>query len=424
MGYSAYQIYGLLTNGNSSSLWEASNVTAGQIDTQRHISNQVQNLTQRMNAAWQGGASDLAQAGANPLTQAAQSAADALNTHQGALMSQASAFDTANKSVVPVSPSAPQNNFMNQVQTAFGANTPLDQQISQYNSDSQTNIQVYNQYNGATNTNVAQMPSEYGQIPVMNANISVVNPTSVGPGGPGYGYTGSGVTGGGGAPTYGSSSYAGPSYSGGTYAGPGGGGGAPVGAAPGAGSAGSGGPTWTGPTQVSSASGMAPTTPGEAIPGGGMGYPGGAGVSTAGDPFLLGGPGSRNASGALAAEQGALGGRFGAGGLAGAGGSGGAGIGGSGSGVAGGEGTASGGGQGAHSGAGSNMTEEALGRGTAGGLPGEGRGAGGMGGGMGGARGGQGEEDEEHQTADYLQEPDPDAIFGTDTPTVPPVIGL
>jgi hypothetical protein len=50
-----------------------------------------------------------------------------------------------------------------------------------------------------------------------------------------------------------------------------------------------------------------------------------------------------------------------------------------------------------------------------------GRGAGGMGG-M-GAGHGQGGEDSEHQRPSYLVEPDPDAMFGTDRLTAPPVIG-
>jgi hypothetical protein len=52
-----------------------------------------------------------------------------------------------------------------------------------------------------------------------------------------------------------------------------------------------------------------------------------------------------------------------------------------------------------------------------------GRGAGGMGGGGMGAGRGQGGEDDEHQRPSYLVEPDPDATFGTDQMTAPPVIG-
>lgn len=67
----------------------------------------------------------------------------------------------------------------------------------------------------------------------------------------------------------------------------------------------------------------------------------------------------------------------------------------------------------------------------AGGMGGAGRGGaaggrggmGGMGGGMGGAGRGEGGDDEEHQRPSYLVEPDPDATFGTDQMTAPPVIG-
>ncbi|WP_185845731.1 hypothetical protein [Kibdelosporangium aridum] len=65
------------------------------------------------------------------------------------------------------------------------------------------------------------------------------------------------------------------------------------------------------------------------------------------------------------------------------------------------------------------------GAGMGGGRGAAGAGRGGMGaGGMGGGAGrGEGGEDEEHQRPSYLVEPDPDATFGTDQLTAPPVIG-
>ncbi|MEV8615560.1 hypothetical protein AB0383_48035 [Amycolatopsis sp. NPDC051373] len=38
-------------------------------------------------------------------------------------------------------------------------------------------------------------------------------------------------------------------------------------------------------------------------------------------------------------------------------------------------------------------------------------------------RRGEEEEDAEHRRPDFLVEPDPDALFGTDQRTIPPVIG-
>lgn len=101
-------------------------------------------------------------------------------------------------------------------------------------------------------------------------------------------------------------------------------------------------------------------------------------------------------------------------------GGGGFGPGGSGSG-GGGPGHGPGGGPRAGAGA---LAAEAAARGGGGAGGSAGRGAGAGAGGMGGGGGrGQGGEDSEHQAPSYLIEADPDAVFGTDEITAPPVIG-
>ncbi len=77
-------------------------------------------------------------------------------------------------------------------------------------------------------------------------------------------------------------------------------------------------------------------------------------------------------------------------------------------------------GQGAGSGAGGGPGAGGMGRGGAMGASG---GRGGMGAGGAGGHKGEGGEDGEHQRPSYLVEPDPDAMFGTDQLTAPPVIG-
>lgn len=61
--------------------------------------------------------------------------------------------------------------------------------------------------------------------------------------------------------------------------------------------------------------------------------------------------------------------------------------------------------------------------GSAGGAAGRPGAAGGPGMSPMGAGRGRGEEDSEHHTPSYLVEPDPEGLFGTDEPTMPPVIG-
>lgn len=168
-------------------------------------------------------------------------------------------------------------------------------------------------------------------------------------------------------------------------------------------------------TSTSSAGGFpGPGTGGPAGPGGLNGLPGGGGEYGGRGPGGPGwnsggytgmGAGPRGISGAF--DEGVGGGRMGAG-RAGA------------SAAGAGSRSAASEAAGGRAGAGMGAAEErAMGRGGAGGRGGVG-GRGMMGGGRGAGRGG---EDDEHKTPSYLQEPDPDEIFGTDEKTAPPVIG-
>lgn len=180
-----------------------------------------------------------------------------------------------------------------------------------------------------------------------------------------------------------------------------------------------GGPGNTGTTP----SGDLPGLPG--LPGPGQ-FPGGQGPGPGGGnqfgpnpamPPLVGGLPGPNGGGDFGRGGGGPGGRgFGPGGGYGSGGGYGGGPGGSGSGQ-GGVGRGPGvGGLGAGGGA--------FGEGGAvrGGGGAGGRGGAGAMGGMGGRRG-EGEEDDEHKRPSFLVEGDPDAVFGTDQMTAPPVIG-
>ncbi|CRK60398.1 Endoglucanase [Alloactinosynnema sp. L-07] len=163
-------------------------------------------------------------------------------------------------------------------------------------------------------------------------------------------------------------------------------------------------------------------------PGGGSQLPGGGGHNQGGFPGGMPpmgpGPMGPGMGGDDSARSGRGGGGSGGGGRAGFGPGGGLGGGGGGLGAAGGAG-----GRGVGSGvmpgagAGALAAEHAATGGRGGAAAGRGGAGAGMGGGMGGGGRGQGGEDEEHQRPSYLVEADPDAMFGTDEMTAPPVIG-
>jgi hypothetical protein len=449
--YSAPDIYHRIRGGRGSSGFSASSsVAENQSDLQESINKQVVTLNGKMNAAWQGNASDQAVAGAAPLATASDSASTSLNQASGAMNNQVGAFHSAYNSVVEMPTAAPSNNIGNEIVSAFGVNTPLDQQISNYKSDGQHNVAVYSNYASESSSNAAEMPTDFGSLPNPHPTISVVGASGGGSGGATF--TGSaGPVGGGSGSTGGVDLPR--SLGGGGYVPTGfNAGGDPAGAPP------------PGPGTSTELSWDLPGGPGGGLPGGGLGMgPGGSGpgftepgtFSNGGfpngeDEFPGGGGpnfldedgfpigGLPNGSGRNQ-DEGFLPGRLGGanefggpngfggsgpGGFGGAGGSGGSGgFGGpGGSGGASGTGSASAGGPGNSSGVGATPgAEEAALRGPGGmmGAPGE---PGGMGP-MGGGGGRKGEEDKEHKTAEYLQEADPDALFGSDQLTVPPVIG-
>ena len=186
-GYTATQIYQMLHSGpGTTGIYHATDGAGTQLSTQDDLNNQIVQLNNKMAASWNGVAADQAQAGAMPLAGAAQDATSSLALHQDVMTQQAEAFTTARNSVTNVPAQMP-NNTMNDVLAAFGDTGPLDDQITQYNNSSQNNVQVYQTYAQQSALTEASVPQSYGTIPVSNATITVVPPSSTGASG---GYSG------------------------------------------------------------------------------------------------------------------------------------------------------------------------------------------------------------------------------------------
>ncbi|WP_020663739.1 hypothetical protein [Amycolatopsis benzoatilytica] len=378
----AYDIYDKISNGRTDSM-HTGMTTAGQLQDRHDArASQIDALNKTMSQAWQGSSAESATGGANALKIWHEDSAKNLVKSKDYLGNQIDVFHDTQGKVQKIDKDAPSMSGWDHVNPF----SDKDDEIDQYNKNSQVNVQAYQAYYGASGQNASGMP----QYNVWQGNqISDPNgpngPGGTGPFGPGGtgGFTGGpGGTGG----TFKPPKYTPPPTTppggftppptnprppGGftpppTHPGPPGGF-----TPPGDGTTTSG---WTPPTTDPSK--FSPSSFGPAGGGGGgFGPAGGGGAGAGGGAFGMGGfgPGG-SGSGAMAGEAGA-----GAGGMRGAG---------------------------AGAGAG------------AAGKPGS-AGMGGMGA---GAKGGKGEEDGEHQTK-YLLEEDGDGIFGSDEMTVPPVIG-
>ncbi|OXM54374.1 WXG100 family type VII secretion target [Amycolatopsis alba] len=439
------QIYENFTQGDTRNLRSAADRVAELSDAYVERGMAIKSLQSRMASSWTGSAADAANAGAGPLEQAFKETADPLFTTRNSVTEQADSFDDSGSSVVPVPPKPDKPNPWTTglkgaipIAGPFMVNNDIknyQEGVAKHEAANQNNVRVMDQYDSVTSSTSSSLPTDYGVLKNDGANVSVkvgsgpppIEPPPVVPpikrvrNGGGDDNDGTDTSG---TDDNGTNQ----NKPGGDHnqTKPGSNDDRPVGPKEKPG----GDPNITTPTRKP---GPGDTT----LPsGGGRGRPGGGtteipgrtpgrgtgdledvvGLTNGlnqnygpggGGPNQPGGTSGRNVPGPNSAAGRLLGGEGGPGGRAG-------GPGGPGSGGLGG-------------GRGSGMGSLGGGMGGADHLAG-GRGAAGRGGGqmgpMGaGGRRAEGDEDDEHQRPDYLIEADPDAIFGTDQRTSPPVIG-
>ncbi|UIJ58591.1 PPE domain-containing protein [Amycolatopsis acidiphila] len=424
-------VYNNFTGGSSQSLQAAAQAVQQLADEYLQEAQAIKDLQTRMNAAWTGSSGDAAYAGANPLAQAFNDSHVPLDVTNASMKVQSDVFEQSKSRVVPVPP-APEkpSGWTMALKSAVPIVGPsmvvgdlksYQDGVAKTDAANQNNVRVMEQYSSVTGDTRGKIPMDYKILPTDTASIGLKPPTVGSIGSISSRYSDATQA----------SSVAAPGVGGSL-------GGGPVSAAPtlsGAGPVTSAGPTGGG-------TGTPVTTPPN-LSGSPVGTSGGTGTSG----YLPGMPGY---NGSDTQRPGSRGGTTGTGGGSTSGpgrnnsaagrlyggdeegtGRGGSGRSGTGSGAS--DRLARGGGAAADERLGQNRLgggkstgagnlgsaaaaeEAAASRGAA-------RSASGAPMGAAGQRG-RGEEDEEHQRPDYLIEPDPDSIFGSDVRTTPPVIG-
>ncbi|WP_372665266.1 hypothetical protein [Amycolatopsis kentuckyensis] len=438
------QIYDNFKQGDTDGLRRTSESVNKLSEAYQARAEGIKALQNRMLNAWTGDAADAANAGAGPLELAFAETALPLDETKFSVDTQAAVFDQSGNTVVEVPPKPDKPSPWSvglkaaiPIAGPFMAKDDIDsyqEGMARYNAANETNVRVMDQYSRATDGTTATMPTNYGVLEEDGASIAVNTPPppppirpliidehELKPNPPG------------GDDDHTSTTSVDTTHTGGTDR-PGGtdkpvgtdrpvGTGRPVGTDKPIGIV---EPPWFRPqlpgdeTHTTGTGRPVPTRPvldrpGDTTPnvdgvnyyptntggGGGQNY-----SNTFGnDPNAPGrGPTSGNAGSRLLDSNGRP--------ISG----GGSGAGGSGSGAAGERGLGSGRGSGMGNLGNAAAAEAAAARSAAG--------RSGQMGPMGpGGRRGEGEEDDEHQRPDFLIEADPDAIFGTDQRTSPPVIG-
>jgi hypothetical protein len=415
MGFMTGQkVYDNFTNGTGpQGLTESATMVRKLAEEYQGEGAAIRQLTAKMESIWRGGAAGAAQRGAGPLATEHELAAPHMGTAQDLNGRQAGSFTDARNAVKPVPPQPTSPDPWVAVNSP-GDVTTYRQQVAEYNAANQHNVDVMTGYTAASSFNTKGMPQSYGAIAGDQAAITIGTPTSTPNSGPPHSApksddpartAGRGIAE---PPSRGPAWVAPPSTAsgppspidstpqhGGTpqQTTPGGFTPTPAGAVgpvPGFGGGAGSGPPASGPTNgPAPGTGFPPVGSGPYDGSGGRGPSGagpGSGVDGRGPGGRMGGGQPHGPEGRGPSGRGVTGEPHGAGGRLGVGGVGG----------------------------------EPPAAGSRAGAAGRGGGMGGMP--LGGGRS-RDEDDLERYAPEFLQEDDPEALFGTDEMTAPPVIG-
>jgi hypothetical protein len=185
MGFMTGQkIYDNFTNGTGPQGLSASAAMVRQLAEEYHgEGDAIRQLTAKMESVWQGEAAGAAQRGAGPLATEHELAAPHLGTAQDLNGRQAGSFVDARNAVKPVPPQpiAPD--------PWAAVNSPGDvvtyrRQVAEFSAANQHNVDVMTGYTAASTFNAKGMPQSYGAIAGDQAGITVGTTTSTPNSGP------------------------------------------------------------------------------------------------------------------------------------------------------------------------------------------------------------------------------------------------
>ncbi|MEV8613138.1 hypothetical protein AB0383_35405 [Amycolatopsis sp. NPDC051373] len=164
-------------NGAGLDSWgRAQHVTMSQAAEQQGIDSDTRAMIARLEAAWSGQSGDAARAGLQPMAEFATSSSSALSTSQGTLTDQGHAFQSTRDSLQEVSDWPPTRDAVDVV-TPWDTDT--EDQINQRNAAVQRNNEIYQGFTSISDGHARAMPTEYGQMPYAQGDVTAGNPSAV-----------------------------------------------------------------------------------------------------------------------------------------------------------------------------------------------------------------------------------------------------
>ena len=180
------QIFENFKQGKTDGLKEAADGVEELQDAYAKRAQSIKDLQQRMTSAWTGDAADAANAGAGPLATAYYDSSEPLDATRFSVKEQAAVFDASGHAVVevpdkPDKPGAWSTGLKAAIPIAgpfMAANDIKNYQegVAKHNAANETNVRVMDQYNDVTNTTKATLPTQYGTLEADGAEVSMNKP--------------------------------------------------------------------------------------------------------------------------------------------------------------------------------------------------------------------------------------------------------
>lgn len=180
-GMTPKQLLEAVLNGPGTvSLEEARTAGADQARSQTQLHDGTRDVMTALESAWTGDAADAARAKLQPLADSSTSASASLERNSGLTQTQLDQFVSLRNSLDPEVATDPPTTGTYDDLTPWDTDT--EDKVNQYNQKAQANLERYNAYNNQSNSNNAGRTIDYGQLGTFDGGDFKVDDSRPGPG--------------------------------------------------------------------------------------------------------------------------------------------------------------------------------------------------------------------------------------------------
>ncbi|MCP2271937.1 hypothetical protein [Actinokineospora diospyrosa] len=177
-GLTGEEIYANFHNGAGTRPLERAAETVAQVAQQYgEVAGEIAQITRTMEEAWSGAASGAAMRGAEPLEAEHDAAASELTKVQSVTMDQVALFNGIKRVVQPIPPMPQQPGWWDNLTTFGRAALTYEAETARYNTANKINVDAMRVYEDQTTSNASAMPTSFGATAIDRPGVVETPPT-------------------------------------------------------------------------------------------------------------------------------------------------------------------------------------------------------------------------------------------------------